>query len=546
MDITREQFSFPTRNYPYRDRQGLADEPAPALDANKIYRFVLGLDKKAREMTGDEVSKLLCDPFAELLLKRGTFSLTLRSLLSALDALNSEAQGLPEQKIFLIADGGQVTWTPDTNDLNRLFRFAIIRVKANDAGLLISSSSIIDSEDDGAFLQLIGWDEKNKVFNYYERRSGAWIWAGNSLHALEAKTRGKGPFDSHVNGSLVMKELRVPWHNWHSQAVSIQNSALAPDDPLRTESIFQNKTGAEELELFVRAGIRRWNQARFIHFTSPDQTTLLHVPYFLRQILETTTVNLVTSAQRSRQITDSSQLRLPPPFFINLEALEKEIGIELDLPVISVNGKFYRDSLVKYDFALKDETFTIKGDTFFAFLVPEPAFEDLSVLSILLEKNIISKKFAACLLMIDFQNPVFSEKRRRLMQYVPESASLSASGEIRSNIEAQFLAEIEKIEAALPGESAEAEFLGNWRVAGDSWKQIFESRIKDYFTELQEKALSGEGFDAWVQLADSRRREFRKRRLAEFRLTTPTTNIPDSAPLLEMTISGEIHEKPNN
>ncbi|HLM02051.1 MAG TPA: hypothetical protein VK400_13435 [Pyrinomonadaceae bacterium] len=69
---------------------------------------MFGLDKKPKPATADEISEMLGDPFAELLLKRGIFPLTLRSLLSALDALNLETQGLPEQKVFLIADGGQI------------------------------------------------------------------------------------------------------------------------------------------------------------------------------------------------------------------------------------------------------------------------------------------------------------------------------------------------------------------------------------------------------------------------------------------------------
>jgi hypothetical protein len=44
-------------------------------------------------------------------------------------------------------------------------------------------------------------------------------------------------------------------------------------------------------------------------------------------------------------------------------------------------------------------------------------------------------------------------------------------------------------------------------------------------------------------LAESRRREFRRRPLAEFRLTTPVTNIPENAPLLELTVDGRVVEK---
>ena len=44
-------------------------------------------------------------------------------------------------------------------------------------------------------------------------------------------------------------------------------------------------------------------------------------------------------------------------------------------------------------------------------------------------------------------------------------------------------------------------------------------------------------------MAESRRREFRTRPLAEFRLTTPVTNIPEEAPPLEFTPAGIIQSK---
>ena len=57
-----------------------------------------------------------------------------------------------------------------------------------------------------------------------------------------------------MNGSLVMKELKFPWPHWHSMSASI-DSALAPDDQLRSEPLFQNKAGAQDLEKVVKSGI---------------------------------------------------------------------------------------------------------------------------------------------------------------------------------------------------------------------------------------------------------------------------------------------------
>jgi hypothetical protein len=180
-----------------------------------------------------------------------------------------------------------------------------------------------------------------------------------------------------------------------------------------------------------------------------------------------------------------------------------------------------------------------KGDTFFAFLVPEPAFEDLDVLSQLLRRKILTPRFAACLLMVDFPNPVFSTRRQRLMRYVPGRSRLTDGG---SNLPSAMVAAIEEAMSDPPPGSPEGEFLAGWRLPETGWKAAFERRIERYFEALRARANTEEGFDGWVRLADSRRRQFRGRPLAEFGLTLPTTNIPKDAPFLEMNEDGTVRE----
>jgi hypothetical protein len=86
----------------------------------------------------------------------------------------------------------------------------------------------------------------------------------------------------------------------------------------------------------------------------------------------------------------------------------------------------------------------------------------------------------------------------------------------------------------------EREFLGLWGIAEDEWEAAFAARIENYFARLRERSAGADGFDGWVRLAESRRREFRKRPLAEFQLTTPTTNIPSDAPMLAMREDGSV------
>jgi hypothetical protein len=541
--VSREEHLFPTRHLTYsrgyRDAAE-AERPAaePGLDPNEIHRCVMGIDEAPRPMDSEEVEHLR-DHFAELLLKRGTFPMSLRTLIAAFDAFNDDPSGLPDQESYLVAEGGEIPWTPETSSLNRGFRFAITRARGDEVMVLISTSTAIDSEEQ--FLQVLGWDPENRVYQYYERLSGAWLWAGDSHHALEPPTRGKGPFDSHVNGSLLMKELKFPWTHWHSMSASIQEDALAPDDLLRTEPLFTQKRGAEDFEIrVVKPGITRWDKARLDKSVAADGT-ISDVPFLMRQVLETTTVNLASSRQESRLVREDSRLILPTTFFFNADALLDEIGLDPRLDPISVDGRLYLESLERYDFALVDEGGTAwqKGDTFFAFLVPEPAFEDLDVLSQLLKKGILIPRFAACLLMVDFPNPVFSTRRQHLMRYVPDQARLANGG---SDLPSAMVAAIEAAEVDSPVASPEREFLDNWRLPEAEWRAAFERRIERYFEALAAKADTEEGFDGLVRLADSRRREFRRRPLAEFGLTLPTTNIPKDAPFLEMSEDGTVRD----
>lgn len=143
--------------------------------------------------------------------------------------------------------------------------------------------------------------------------------------------------------------------------------------------------------------------------------------------------------------------------------------------------------------------------------------------------------------MIDFPNPILSKRRKLLMSYVTETARQfnSPLNGVLSDLEDQFVAALmEKIDIA-PGDP-EHEFLENWSLPPTDWKRVFEQRIEEYFANLLLKAETEEGFDAWVRLAESRRREVQRRPLLEFRLTLPTTNIAPDAPTLTMRADGTV------
>jgi hypothetical protein len=534
-----DQSGFRTRQYSYGDREAFADAAAAfRFAAGTIYRFLLGADLEPVPLALDIVKSEWHDPFAQLVLTAARpLPLTLRSLLAAVDAHNANPDGLPAQSSFVVADGGQIPWSPATASLQRQMRLAITRAKLTGsmADLMISTSTAFDSLT--TFLQVIGWDPVLKAYRFYDRRDGAWVYAGSSWDALVPPTRGKGPFDSHVNGALNMKELKLPWQNWHSEAGGIKDDVLAPDDPLRAEKLWIDRTGAQEFErTVIRPGIVRWMDARFAACLANGQ--LNRLPELMRHVLETTTFNLTSSATENGQLANPGELNLPLTFFLNSDALLNTINLEPDIGVPHVETGLYRACLAKFDVAVTDGNFRFAGDTHFAFMVPEPAFEDIPVLRALISQSVISRKLAACLLMVDFPNSVFSLRRATLLKYVPASAAIGGSGDLP-----EFISAVRSATAALPADSVEAEFLANWNLPDSEWQSVFERRIENYIAKIGAQLKAATGVVDIFRLAESRRREFRKRPLAEFRLTTPVTNIPESEPLLQLTADAVVTVK---
>jgi hypothetical protein len=62
--------------------------------------------------------------------------------------------------------------------------------------------------------------------------------------------------------------------------------------------------------------------------------------------------------------------------------------------------------------------------------------------------------------------------------------------------------------------------------------------------KLAMQLQTASGVESIFRLAESRRREFRKRPLAEFRLTTAMTNIPEGDPLLQLAEDAAVISKP--
>ncbi|MFJ3202953.1 hypothetical protein [Streptomyces sp. NPDC086989] len=489
-----------------------------ALEPGRLYRRVSGRDDQPRPVSDEELAEL-GDPMAVTFFRVGRFPTTVQELLSALPA--TAAASL---KVYLVSEAGQISPVAISE---RDMRFAITTaVDGNQVDLLVSTQAGGDPRQ--GFLQVAGWDSVARVFNFYARFGSSWVWAGNSWDALEPDSRGKGCFDSHVNGSAVMKELRIPWNNWQSERATIR---LADDDPLRHDQLFQQVIGAERLELTVRFLITRWTAARLAEVTANGVVD--HPDRLLRHLFTSTTVNLTSTDRQSSTITaDSGDLTLPTGFWLNQDVLFDDLRLFTQASPPRAQAAAYLAGLTRFGFRLEEKIsgFSQPGDTFFAFVVPEAAHEDNEVIRQMVRRGLISARFAACVLMVDFPNPVFSPARSLLMRYVPTTPVKAVK---LCDTVTQAILDAARTRN-LPADSPEARFAAHWQVPEDRWQSVFGQRVDSYLRKVTQQIQTAAGFDDYVRLAESRRRQFRLMKLNEFELTLPVTNVAPDAPPLAM------------
>jgi hypothetical protein len=484
-----------------------------------VVRFVVGADAQPHKMTQAEMEDQLGDPFATLLLNKGIFPATGEELLDAIDAKigANETLGSDSHMSFVLGEGSQIPLPDSTPSTNAGMRFLVSRGSDPQGPDLIISTA----GPNETFVEVMAWDQKHKGFNYYRsvgKGGGRWAFAGNSRHALSPPTKGKGPFEAHPSGNLIMKELRRPWVHWHSFTVDITKDAFPKGDGRRNHPWFTNKDGADTCETaVVIPSIERWTAARFDQVID-DNGNLTGPARVVEQIVTSPTVNLASSLRESR---GTDPVDLPPGFFIDFDGLSR-VGLPVP-PEFFVARAIYKKSLNTFDFKLSDGSgFSQPGDTHFAFCVPERAFEDTETLGQAIARGLITQRLAAALLMVDFPNPVFSARRAALLKHAPATATISNGKSTYSEDMAQAII---AAAGATPAGSAEKEFVDRWEKAA-SLPGLLGKELEKYYNAIKQKLKSQTGFDDFVRLAESNRNRVRKTPLFEFPLLFPVTKIP--------------------
>ncbi|WP_226575463.1 hypothetical protein [Acuticoccus sediminis] len=512
--------------------------------------MIVGLDTPPGQVMTDAELDALADPFAVLALRRGERPQSVDAVVALLAAASARpefaASAVPERLSFVVGEGGQIPFTDATGRLARALRFVVVlRGAAGPDGPPVVMISLDDRPGAGdGLLQILGWDPEKRAYNFYQRRQGVWFHSGDGTRALNPPTRMTGPFDGHVNGSLVMKELRQPWLHWQSQTVGIAREAFAPGHPIVNHPFFTEARGAEILETQVIVpGIRRWTKARLDSAVNGGR--IRGARTLFRQVVETTTVNLVASPTEFSLIDDTTAVTVPLEIHLN-----REFWTAADIldPLAirgrtTVPGALYRVAVAELGVELREQRsgFARPGDSFFVLACPAPAFEDLDVIMTLIERGVLSRRFARALLAVDFANPIQSARRATLLRHFPDEG---AAGTGDGSVEAAALASMAAAAAGSPG-SVEAEVVA--RMEGDeaASRTALGEELAAYVAAVRARLATPEGAHDLVRLVASRRRYFRTLGVSEFDLTLPFSSEPEDADPLEMVADGTVRAAPN-
>ncbi|KYC40218.1 hypothetical protein WA1_27155 [Scytonema hofmannii PCC 7110] len=523
------------------------------VESGKIFRFIDGTDSCVAPMTEQEIGENLNDPFAAAILRKGIFP-------DSVDAIVTEISnsGLNlQQANYLLGEGSQIPTTVVSREAPRNLRYVLTwgTSPTSSAQILLNAPPGGDS----SFLQVISWNAQAKRYNFYEFReqvgeikdipTRVWVWAGDSPMAQAPQTMGHGCFDCHHNGVVIMKELAFPWNNWHSQRATI--SPLNVPIAVAQEQIFQNLNGAEILERVIRSGFQIYHQNWLRDRVKNEEGTirLTDVNKMLRHLTTNTTINLTSTNIESNGANTSpanSDLSgIPNDFFLWDSALRTALNLNYTIQPIQFKRndydnylKIHNFKLVQSDFKKPDGSplYEQDGSTYFAFFVPVPSAEDLFLLTQMRSAKILTDKFIASLLMVDFQNPVFSEKRTSLQQYAePMTTGTIINGV--SSVPDEFANKVKAVAASQPDCdsanwdtcSSEQQFLFTWNLPDDQWKTSVQQRIQTYLDEINNLSES-ERLDRLMRLAVKRRSQFQSwptiKNLQEFSLLLPQTDLP--------------------
>ena len=122
-------------------------------------------------------------------------------------------------------------------------------------------------------------------------------------------------------------------------------------------------------------------------------------------------------------------------------------------------------------------------------------------------------------------NPVFSDRRKALLEHVPATAVVKDG---KSTFSQEMADAILAAAQNAPAGSPEQEFAERWNV-GDDFVAPFNALLGQYYDAVTQRLETQDGFDDYFRLAESRRDRVRDMPIFESNLLFARTNIPQAA-----------------
>ena len=489
----------------------LPAESCPSVDPNKIYRYFAGLDKCLTPLNDSDIEKLN-DSFAKGVLRQGG------QLPNGVEGINQAIKknlGY-DPTVYFAGEGSQIPTTVASRDLPRGLRYNITwGANENESKIMLAKLSPATPKTKTlGLIEVISFDDQSKEYDYYflTPQQGAsydsspyvWAWTGKTSLAQKPQTIGQGCFACHQNGIPLMREIELPWSNWQSQRANI--SAQFLPEEVASENLFLQRRGAEVFEQVIRSNFQNYysNWLRSRYRKEGNTINVSDVDEMLRHLTTNTTINFKSSdVQSNGQNTsplNSDIAGIPPnDTFLADTLLQTTLKLDYSALTVKLPRKDYDEYLKNHDFKLvgtkgflrdSEKAYESPGSTYFAFYVPQLAAEDIYVTQKLLQSKILTDKFAASVLMVDYQNPLFSKKRASLQKYAKEITTGKIVGGV-SSVPADFAAKIKQT-APKPCSadnfdacSAESQFLYTWELPDDQWKQLTTNRLKGYVKSVE-------------------------------------------------------------
>ncbi|OJJ76862.1 hypothetical protein ASPBRDRAFT_201942 [Aspergillus brasiliensis CBS 101740] len=556
-------------------------------------------------MTGPQQLDLK-DRFGQFLKQDSHWTLkTLHEVLSYYYDLSQASPKACDLSIFMIADGAHIDRSTLPNQGGSWFKphCRIVGVvsfpPSTDTIFIVGSDEVRNSD---RFLQAASWD--GKAFHYYavesindDAQNRKWTYQANSSNAFSDDMSYLGPFNGHVNGACIMKELHDPWYHWKTPrhdltpCLSDTQVELFRTLPYLSPSswdLLGNVDSAEKLEHdFITKLVSSWfaqhHDNDFMITKTQYKTNPANLHRWMAHLLLTTTINIATGSEVVAFAVDNKEqtpagplhtlpFRAPVDLFMNFELLLQEKFGDINKPLTDFSPEFSGEN---YDKAVQELQLSLLQE----WDSETPPSSDMTVKQLPAGtlgggkqtdsydiRNFLIVKDNTEGIGIYFTALQTSFEDARGVMYLPDVLvsdtllktillldfynpvyswrrgvlmqylpdTTTLLDNGKYDMEAAFVDNIRASSHASETDSPESRFLALYDNPPSA--EAIKSRFKLYLDKVNARLLTYEGMVDYLSLAESRRRIYRPLPLDEFGLTLPyALGIPPTAPLIEMT-----------